>query len=59
MDKESIRNLYQMIDSLSGDERQQLVAYLNSATNKVKNQEVITQEELDLIYIMVNAEKPK
>ena len=59
MDKETIRNLYQMIDSLSGDERQQLVAYLNSATDKVKNQEVITQEELDLIYIMVNAKKPK
>ncbi|MBA5760790.1 hypothetical protein H2O73_00410 [Vibrio sp. 404] len=59
MNKESIRNLYQMIDSLSGDERQQLLAYLNSATNKVKNREFITQEELDLIYTMLNAEKPK
>ncbi|GAB2648569.1 hypothetical protein [Vibrio panuliri] len=42
--------IYQMIDSLSNEDKQQVIGYLGESVQREGLREVITQEELDLIY---------
>ncbi len=42
--------IYQMIDSLSNEDKQQVIGYLGESVQREGLREVITQEELDLIF---------
>lgn len=59
MSSDEKKDIYKLIGPLSNDERKQLIAYLNESMNTEKTVPVITQEELDLIYSMVNCGERK
>ncbi|WP_114767023.1 hypothetical protein [Vibrio rhodolitus] len=50
MNNEDLNTMYNMVDSLSADERKQLIAYLSKPQREQDIRQIITQEELDLIY---------
>ncbi|EGU31965.1 hypothetical protein VII00023_07914 [Vibrio ichthyoenteri ATCC 700023] len=50
MDKEAKRMMYQTIDLLSVGERQQLIAYLEESKQQRRISDIVTQEELEMIY---------
>ncbi|GAK82488.1 hypothetical protein JCM19238_24 [Vibrio ponticus] len=50
MNNEDLHTMYNMVDSLSADERKQLIAYLIKPQREQDIRQIITQEELDLIY---------
>lgn len=50
MNDDDLHTIYNMVDSLSADERKQLIAYLCSPQDEHSIHQIITPEELDLIY---------
>lgn len=50
MDEDTKRLMYQTIDSLSLGERQQLIAYLEASRPRHRVCDIVTQEELDMLY---------
>ncbi|EGU36008.1 hypothetical protein ACRZ5S_16805 [Vibrio scophthalmi] len=50
MNEDTKRMMYQTIDSLSAGERQQLIAYLEASSQHHRVCDIVTQEELDMLY---------
>lgn len=50
MNEDAKKLMYQTIDSLSNAERQQLIAYLDVSRQQHRLCDIVTQEELDMLY---------
>ncbi|WP_260260571.1 hypothetical protein [Vibrio intestinalis] len=50
MSVQELKEVYETVDEMSLDEKQQLIAYLEESRQPRSVVDVVTQEELDLIY---------
>ncbi|MDA0148143.1 hypothetical protein [Vibrio sp. LaRot3] len=50
MSVQELKEIYETVDEMSLDEKQQLIAYLEESRQPRSIIDVVTQEELDLIY---------
>lgn len=59
MSKKALNDVQQIIDTLSEEEKQQVIADLITNCSKKSVREIVTQEELDLIYSTLNEDCQK
>ena len=59
MSKKALNDVQQIIDTLSEEEKQQVIADLITNCSKKSVREIVTQEELDLIYSTLNKDCQK
>ncbi|KII76652.1 hypothetical protein [Vibrio renipiscarius] len=50
MNNKELKKMYQTVDELSVSEKQQLAAYLQAPKSHHSVKDIVTQEELEMIY---------